>query len=295
MIVSASYRTDIPAFYGRWFLRRLAAGEARVANPYGGPPGTVALTRDAVDGFVFWTRNLRPFRDALRIVAADFPFTVQYTVTGYPRLLEPRVAPESRAVADMRALADAFGSRIAVWRYDPVAITDATPPDWHRANFAALAAALAGATDEVVFSFLHVYAKTRRNMDAAARRGGFGWTDPAPETKRALLADLAAIARDHGMTPTLCAQDALRGEVLDAARCIDAGRLSDVAGRTITAPVRGNRPGCLCHRSRDIGAYDTCPHGCAYCYAVRDPARARRRHHAHDRHAPALTVSAVED
>ncbi|MDD2638560.1 MAG: DUF1848 family protein, partial [Methanothrix sp.] len=26
MIVSASYRTDIPAFYGEWFEKRLKAG-----------------------------------------------------------------------------------------------------------------------------------------------------------------------------------------------------------------------------------------------------------------------------
>ena len=60
MIVSASYRTDIPAFYAGWFMNRLRAGYCRVANPYGAAAYEVALTRGAVDGFVFWTRNLRP-------------------------------------------------------------------------------------------------------------------------------------------------------------------------------------------------------------------------------------------
>ena len=49
MIVSASYRTDIPALYGAWFMNRLAAGFCAVVNPYGGPPYRVALTREAVD------------------------------------------------------------------------------------------------------------------------------------------------------------------------------------------------------------------------------------------------------
>ena len=57
MIVSASYRTDVPAFYGAWFLGRLLSGQCRVANPYGGPDYLVALTPEAVDGFVFWTRT----------------------------------------------------------------------------------------------------------------------------------------------------------------------------------------------------------------------------------------------
>ncbi len=90
---------------------------------------------------------------------------------------------------------------------------------------------------------------------------------------------LAEIAAGHRMRLTVCAQEEIAGR---PARCIDGIRLSDVAGRQITARQKGNRPGCLCAESRDIGAYDTCPHGCVYCYAVSDPERARRRHRAHD-------------
>src|ERR1044071_1517894 len=82
-IVSASYRTDIPAFYADWFMRRLAAEHRRVSNPYGGSDYEVRLTPEAVDGFVFWTRNMRallPHLDAIRRVA---PFIVQFTLTGY--------------------------------------------------------------------------------------------------------------------------------------------------------------------------------------------------------------------
>jgi hypothetical protein len=67
---------------------------------------------------------------------------------------------------------------------------------------------------------------------------------------------------------------------LDAAppaRCIDAARIADIAGRPVAAATKGNRPGCLCAESRDIGAYDSCVHGCRYCYAVADHEAAQQR------------------
>jgi len=288
MIVSASYKTDIPAFYADWLMARLAAGFCRMTNPWGGQVYEVPLTPDAVDGFVLWTRNIAPLAARLPAVAAVAPFYVQYTVTGYPRAIETSTVAAARAVDEIRALRQDFGPRAAVWRYDPVLFTDLTPAAWHRKNFAALTRALRGAVDEVVVSFAHAYRKTRRNLDMAAARGGFAWHDPAPEEKRALAADLAAIAADAGMAFRICAQADLVPAGGALARCIDADRLSAVTGCAIAAPVKGNRPDCLCHASRDIGAYDTCPHGCSYCYAVSSPATAKRRYAAHDPAGPFL-------
>jgi nucleotide-binding universal stress UspA family protein len=289
LIVSASYRTDIPAFYGRWFRNRLAAGFCEVVNPYSGAVHTVALGAREVDGFVFWTRNARPFRGVLDAVAGrGTPFVVQYTVTGYPRALEPSVAQPEQGVAEIREIARTHGARTVVWRYDPVVLSSLTPAAWHRRTFADLARALSGAVDEVVLSFMHVYAKTRRNTARAAARHGFEWRDPGAAEKRDLLAELAAIAADCGIAATLCAQPDLLGQGLEPARCIDAQRLADLAGRPLAARGAGNRPGCACSESRDIGAYDSCPHGCVYCYAVRAPAAAKARHRAHDPDAPML-------
>ena len=279
MIISASYRTDIPAFYGDWFQARLAAGHAMVRNPYSGARIRVGLGPEEVSGFVFWSKNLAPFWPALEELAVRrMPFLVSYSILDYPRALERAVPDAERHVEILCRLAGRFGPRVAVWRYDPVLLSDLTPPAWHRARFARLARALAGATDEVVLSFAQIYAKTRRNLDQAS----VAWRDPDAEEKRALLAELAAIAAAHGMRASLCSQPELLGPGLQEARCIDAARLSDVAGRPIAAREKGNRPGCRCAESRDIGAYDSCPHGCVYCYAVAGAANARARFSAHD-------------
>jgi hypothetical protein len=282
MIVSASYRTDIPALYGDWLMKRLATGRALVANPYGGKPYAVSLAPGEVDGFVFWTRNIGPLHDRLGEIASLAPFMVQFTVTGYPRALEPGVIETATAIAQIQGLANSFGRRTAVWRYDPIIETSLTPPAWHHENFARLAGMLRGHVDEVTISFAHAYAKTSRNMDIAARVHGFTWRDLTEAEKRAMVGDLSQIAGSNDMRLTVCSQpDYTVGGVV-AARCIDAARLSDIAGRDIQTRVKGNRPGCLCSESRDIGAYDSCPQGCAYCYAVSGRVRAKRSLSAHN-------------
>ncbi len=288
MIVSASYRTDIPAFYGKWFLNRLAGGFCRVASPYGGTPYEVSLRPGEVEGIVFWTRNLKPLLPHLPRVSARAPFVVQFTVTAYPRSLDSAVIEPEAALAQLRELRRLWGPRAGIWRYDPILISSLTPTEAHRASFARLAGALRGLVDEVVVSFAQLYRKTERNLAAAARRAGFSWRDPDGEEKRALLADLAEIARDNAIELTLCTQPHLLAPGLKEARCIDAARLSDVAGRAIDAREKGNREGCRCAESRDIGAYDTCPHGCVYCYAVSSRAGALKRLKAHDAAASML-------
>lgn len=293
MIVSASYRTDIPAFYAAWLLRRLSAGWCRVANPYGGASYDVSLRPGDVDGFVLWTRNLRPLLDDLDVVRRVAPFVVQFTVTGYPRALESSVIATDEAIGQLRAVRRRWGPRAAVWRYDPIVFADHLPGELdaaaHRANFAALARALAGTVDEVVLSVVHPYRKTRRNLDRAAARHDFAWRDPPADEKRALLQDLAGLAHERGIAATLCSQPDLLGPGLGEASCVDAARLADIGQRPLAVRESGNRPGCRCALSRDIGAYDTCPHGCVYCYAVGERDRAAAAFRRHDPDAAGLS------
>lgn len=282
MIISASYRTDIPAFYAEWFLRRLRAGRCLVRNPYSGKAIAVDLQPAAVTGFVFWTRNFAPLlRHLSELLGHGRPMTVLLTVTGYPRELEAAVIEPRRAIEQMRNLAGEVHPQCPVWRYDPIVFSSLTPFDFHLANFERLAAELEGSTDEVVVSFAQIYRKTRRNLDAAARRHHLEWQDPPDEDKLRLVSQLAAIARSRGMQLTVCTQPQYLAPGAVEARCIDARRLGRIAGTPLQVPIKGNRPGCACHESRDIGAYDTCPHGCAYCYAVEHRRLALARYRAH--------------
>ncbi|MHC5055855.1 MAG: DUF1848 domain-containing protein [Planctomycetota bacterium] len=291
MIISASRRTDIPAFYGEWFMNRLEAGYCTVPGYVAGQAYRVDLRPEEVDAFAFWTKDLGTFKGRLAEVRArGLPFMVHYTITGYPRCLEGGAPPTELAAEHMHELAERYGPRVAVWRYDPMVFTSATTPDHHRVSFRRLAERLRGATDEVVTSVVVGYRKTARNMRRAGVKHGFSRSDVPAEAVTELVSWMADVARANGMALSLCCQPDLIVEGTRAVRCVEVERLSDVAGREIAAKPKSTRPGCGCHESRDIGAYDTCANGCAYCYAVNDHERTRQRLGLHDPKAEMLAL-----
>jgi Domain of unknown function (DUF1848) len=289
MIISASYKTDVPTFYGEWFVNRLKAGYCKMVNPYSKQIYQVDLTYENVDGFVFWTKNIGPFLKHLpEVHRMGYPFMVQHTITGYPGELEFRVVNFTHTIEHMKELAYIYGPHVAVWRYDPIVISSLTSSDWHLYNFEKLARELEGTTDEVIVSFAQIYKKTRRNLDWAAHTYNFNWSDHEAMTTvtiRNLVSDLAEISRSYGMLLKMCSQKAyLTPGITAEARCVDAERLERVSGKTILNRIklRGNRKECGCFASKDIGEYDTCPHGCVYCYAVQQRDQALKRYKAHD-------------
>lgn len=242
-------------------------------NPYSGRDYAVSLAAEDVDGFIFWTRNARPFRQGLAAAGQIAPFVVQYTVTGYPQKLERGVPPIAHAIAEIRHIVETFGRETVVWRYDPVIWTELTDQAFHLQRFAGIADKLAGLVDEVTLSAAKLYAKSRRNLKKHAPEVGI--EDPPDDDKRRLFLQLGQIAQERGMTATLCSQPHLLSGLLKPASCVDAGRLQRIGGSDFRYRARGNRPGCDCAESRDIGAYDSCAHGCLYCYAVSDHDKAR--------------------
>jgi hypothetical protein len=283
-VISASYKTDIPAFYGPWFNERLQEGFVETRNPYNNQIARVSLTPESVEAFVFWTRNAAPFLPILsRQVVDKFPFYIQFTVTGYPRLLETSVISANDAICQSRELSKTYGKSAVVWRYDPVFVSDITPLEFHLDNFSGLAKRLAGAVDEVVVSFTQPYAKTKRNIAHLSKKQEIHFCDPEKFVKQDLLISFHEIAVRNGIRLTICAQPDLEMEIVPGAACIDPERLTARGADLIPAKMQGNRPGCLCLVSRDIGSYDTCPHGCVYCYAVSNPAKAKAAFKSHDR------------
>ena len=275
-------------------MGRLREGYCKVSNPYSGTESRVPLGREGVDGFVFWTKNLGPFLPYLEeIDALGYPFIIQYTINGYPKELEGRVTDWKDSVKQAQEVAERYGPRTVVWRYDPIVVTNTMTLEQHVARFSAMAGLLEGAIDEVVVSFAQMYQKTKRNMDKAAAEQGFRWFNPSDWSKKELVSDLVKAAGERRMQLSVCSQKKYAVGGAQEAACVDAYRLSDVAGYPIRAKRKGNREECCCFESRDIGAYNSCPHGCAYCYAVEDHTRANQAYEMRDNKSEILIGTGV--
>ena len=264
-------------------MNRLRAGFCKTPNPHNRRIQRVSLRPEDVEGFIFWTKNVGPFTDHLADVhRRGFPFVVQHTINGYPRVLEEAVVDPAKSVEHVRRVAEQYGPKVCVWRYDTIIHSSVTPRDFHIETFSRLAKSLAGATDEVVISFAHLYRKTLRNMNRAAEDDDFSWSDPSEDWKRGLLVELTGIAAGHRIRLTVCSQPRLVVPGAGEARCVDAARLNGIGGIAFEVELKGNRKECGCYAARDIGEYDTCPHGCVYCYAVQNRPIALERFRRHD-------------
>lgn len=295
-IVSASRRTDIPAFYTPWLMNRLREGFARVPNPFNPRQiATVGLRPEEVGALVFWTRDPRPLLPHLdELDGRGYRYFFHVTLTGLPTQLEPGVPPAAEVLAAVRTLSRRLGPERIVWRFDPVILPPLVSAEATLNAFTRLAAELRGETGRVVISFARPYTRVRARL----RRHHMELPDltglpPAAARERTapLAASLARMAGENGMEIYACAERIdLTACGIRPARCIDAGLLLHAFGLALPAGKdRGQRPDCGCLPSVDIGIYGTCRHGCLYCYAGGDRALAGGA--VHDQRSPLLLGS----
>jgi hypothetical protein len=289
-IVSASRRTDIPAFYSEWFVNRVTAGFVRWRNPFSGREHETSLLPEDVAAIVFWSKNYAPLLPHLPgLHNRGYRFLFHFTITGLPREIEPNVPPADDMVEAARQLADRFGPGTVLWRYDPIFISSVSGFDHHRRTFARLSAALEGSTSRCYFSFPAFYAKVIRNTAVLEREDGVGCCDLPVTEKVEFANELAGIASAHGITMHTCCGDYLIGDRIKKAHCVDGELLFRLyPDRVGNIKLKPSRSQCGCYESTDIGAYDTCPHGCVYCYANTNKQTAVQRHSAFSTESEAL-------
>ncbi len=294
-IISASRRTDIPAFYGDWFMERVREGFAGVVHPYGGKRHLVSLEPDDVLCFVFWSKDFSPFMGALEALdRLGYRFYFNYTVTGLPSVFESEVNKEA-ARRTLKLLSRRYGPRRVTWRFDPVIFSNISDADYYLRTFEQLARELAGVVERCTISFVTEYGKVKRNFRDLERTTGVTVIDPGLEGKIELANELAQIAAGHGIVMHSCCGDYLVGDRIRKAHCVDGALIERLFyPEGLSYQAKPTRPECGCTESIDIGTYNTCPHGCVYCYANANRAVAREAFARHDPVAAFLGFSKAQ-
>lgn len=282
VIVSASRATDIPAFYTQWFFERLQKGYVRWRNPFSGRDSYVSFVNTRF--IVFWSKNPAPLIPYLPILRdKGIGCYIQFTLNDYEAYgLEPGVPPLAHRIDTFKRLVDVLGFGSVVWRFDPLILTDKIGIESLIAKIARIGDSLNGHTEKLVFSFADIagYKKVGRNLTQAGVNYR-EWDDSLMHEFASALSTL----NDHQWNYRLatCAESIDLSEYgIEHNSCIDPdliGRLSpnDTTIQNFLFGAKfdsGQRKACGCILSKDIGAYNTCPHNCLYCYANSSPSSA---------------------
>jgi hypothetical protein len=293
MIISASRRTDVPAFYSRWFMKRIEAGYCDVPNPFNPKQvSQVSLKPEDVDVIVFWTRNASPLLHRLEELDRNGYRTLfLYTLMDNPRSMDPRCPSLEEALATFKTLSERIGPGRITWRYDPMVFSNATPPDFHRKTYEEISRHLRGYTSRSIISVVNIYKKARQRL-SGLREKGIEVMECEEKAFGELMGFMAAVALDRGMALSGCAQEKdLTGYGVLPGKCIDDGQIREVLGLEVNhAKDPSQRKACRCVVSKDIGMYDTCLYGCAYCYATTNFDKAKENYRRHDPASPALVA-----
>ena len=198
---------------------------------------------------------------------------------------EPGVPHKRRVlVPAFKDLAVRIGKKRVIWRYDPIFFSVKYTPEYHLACFEALAAELHNSTERCVISFMDSYRNTKRNAQQ------LGAVELSREELYAFAGQLAGIAAKYEIKLQTCAESMdLTALGIMPSACIDKVLLEDICGFKLNVKKDANqRAECCCAASIDIGAYNTCPGGCLYCYANYNAPLVQTNIAAHDKTSPLL-------
>ena len=281
MIISASRRTDIPAFYSRWFINRVRAGWCLVPNPLNyNQLSYVSLKPEEVDAIVFWSKNFHLFLKencGKKLQKAGYNLFFNFTINSESPQLEPHMPPLDVRLDQLKQLCDQFGSRTVNWRFDPICFFkthDGIVQDNLNDLDRIAAKAAEFGIQRCITSFMDPYPKIKKRLAALP---GFSFSDPQLNTKKEIILKMEQALTAAKINLKLCCEK----EVLDAlpvstsvteSACIPNDLLVELFGGTLSLKKdTGQRiqKGCGCKVSVDVGSYHLhpCYHNCLFCYA----------------------------
>ncbi len=275
MILMVSGRTDIVAFYSKWFMNRYREGFVDVRNPFYESHVSRIYFSD-VDAIMFCTKNPIPMVGYLKEI--DKPILFHVTLTSYRKDIEPNVFSKPKIIKSIWEISSILGSDHVVVRYDPVFLSDTYSVEYHIKAIRRLCTLLKGAVKTIIISFIDDYKNVRKNYQSLGIK-------PFTESDYQKMGqEFSQIAHENGMRIQTCFEERNLVEYgFDRGECLShelAYRLTGKANFKSQKVRKGKR--CQCVEMVDIGVYNSCRHFCKYCYANYDERKVEVNYKNHD-------------
>lgn len=263
MIINASGRTDIVAYYMNWFVNRWNEGYFDVRNPFN-PKLVSRIFVSDVDMIVFCTKNPLPLLDTIHLFSV--PIQLQVTITGYFKDMEPQVPDKGEIIACVQKLSSYLGKENVCVRYDPILLNSKYNVDYHIRAFNKLCTILKGYVSKVIVSFVDDYKSVRNNH--------LDYHEPSNEE----YLKLKETFEKNDMKIVSCMENEYHiGDEKDC--CISIKYAFERTGKFFK---EWKARDCHCVNMVDVGAYNSCLHGCKYCYANFDSKQIVSNYKMHD-------------
>ena len=280
IVISASRRTDIPAFYMKWFMKRIKDGCFDVVNPYNRNVSIVPATPDKVHTILFWSKNFGPFiksrfGEKLREIGYNLYFN--FTINSEEPLLEPNVPALEERIRQLEYLCRNFGAGSISWRFDPICFYKAEDgkihDNLHDFNYISSKASQHG-IKSCITSFMDDYHKIRKRI---AKMPGFAFINPPLEMKMEIVLKMEKELSDKDIKLHTCCEKELLSALpensgITKSSCVPNDLLIELFGGYLSLKKDSGqriKNGCGCKVSVDIGSYSLhpCYHNCLFCYA----------------------------
>lgn len=287
MILFASGRTDIPAFYSNWFINRVKAGFVDVRNPFNQKLVSRIYFSD-VDLIMFCSKNPLPMINKLDTL--NVPVLFHVTITPYSKDVEPNIPDKRLIIEGVKKLSLVLGIDNVVVRYDPIFLSDKYNVDYHIKAFDKLCKNLNGYVNKIIVSFMDEYKNVRSNKNILKYRAF------TREDYKKIGEAFSKSAMDNGMSVQTCFEDNdltqygfVKGE------CLSHELAYILTGKKFKSSNVRKEKKCECVQMVDIGDYNSCMHMCKYCYANYDEKMVSSNFKRHDDNSSLLIGTIQND
>ena len=287
MILNVSGRSDIVAFYSKWFMNRYKEGFVDVRNPYY-PKNVSRIYFEDVDAIMFCTKNPLPILDDLKDIHKPILFHV--TLTPYKQDIEPNVPPKKILIEAIKQLSDSIGIDNLSIRYDPIFLSEPYTLEYHKKAFDRMCSLLEGYVKQIIVSFIDDY-KNVRNNESSLKHREFTEYD-----YKEIGTSFSESAKKYKMSVQTCFEDRnlveygfIKGE------CLSFELAYKLTGKTYKNWTARKERKCNCAQMIDIGVYNSCKHFCKYCYANYDEKKVNYNYESHDLNSSLLIGQLAPD